>query len=257
MNKTKIEWCDRTWNPVTGCLHGCPYCYAKKIAQRFGGDGDCFVRDYGKVLYGKDGLHEIDVPTVWCNCPDRPNRTFPYPFGFAPTFHRYRLDEPQRIKKPQNVFVGSMCDLFGEWVPDEWIKAVFEACKKAPQHRYLFLTKNASRYPAPTKQNDNFWYGATFTNGEEIYFFPKRSNVNYFISIEPILSEFERGGNVKDIKWVIVGAETGNRKGKVIPKREWIENIVETCHAENVPVFMKDSLKEIWGEPLIREYPWK
>lgn len=30
--KTKIDWCDSTWNPVTGCLHGCAYCYARKIA---------------------------------------------------------------------------------------------------------------------------------------------------------------------------------------------------------------------------------
>lgn len=37
MNKTKIDWCDSTWNPVTGCLHGCEYCYARDIAHRFGG----------------------------------------------------------------------------------------------------------------------------------------------------------------------------------------------------------------------------
>ena len=37
MNKTKIEWCDATWNPVVGCKHGCDYCYAKRIAARFGG----------------------------------------------------------------------------------------------------------------------------------------------------------------------------------------------------------------------------
>ncbi len=34
MNKTPIEWCDYTWNPVTGCLHGCPYCYAHRFAER-------------------------------------------------------------------------------------------------------------------------------------------------------------------------------------------------------------------------------
>lgn len=37
MNKTKIDWCDSTWNPVTGCFHGCDYCYARSIAKRFGG----------------------------------------------------------------------------------------------------------------------------------------------------------------------------------------------------------------------------
>lgn len=59
-----------------------------------------------------------------------------------------------------------------------------------------------------------------------------------------------------DIDWVIVGAETGNRKEKVIPEREWIQNIVNQCRAAGVPVFLKSSLKDIWGEPLIQEYPW-
>ena len=36
MGKTKIEWCDETWNPVWGSHNDCPYCYAKKIARRFG-----------------------------------------------------------------------------------------------------------------------------------------------------------------------------------------------------------------------------
>ena len=37
MQKSNIEWCDSTWNPVTGCKHGCEYCYARRIAARFGG----------------------------------------------------------------------------------------------------------------------------------------------------------------------------------------------------------------------------
>ena len=54
MNDTKIEWCDMTWNPVTGCLHGCEYCYAKKVAHRF--DGKVFDTS---PLPG--GLHQDDV----------------------------------------------------------------------------------------------------------------------------------------------------------------------------------------------------
>ena len=38
MQKTKIEWCDYTWNPVVGCKHGCSYCYARKISTRFNGN---------------------------------------------------------------------------------------------------------------------------------------------------------------------------------------------------------------------------
>jgi len=55
--------------------------------------------------------------------------------------------------------------------------------------------------------------------------------------------------------WVIIGAETGRRKNKVIPKREWIEDIVNECRKAGIPIFMKSSLADIWGEPLIQEFP--
>ena len=135
MTKTKIEWCDYTFNPVTGCLHNCEYCYAMKIAKRFGGVDEHISREIPQhMVY------------IFNNKPTLKGKAAPYPFGFIPTFHRYRLDEPQRVKKPQNVFVCSMADLFGDWVPDEWVQQVFEACEKAPWHRYLFLTKNPKRY---------------------------------------------------------------------------------------------------------------
>ena len=38
MNKSGIEWCDHTWNPITGCRHGCSYCYADKMSLRFCGN---------------------------------------------------------------------------------------------------------------------------------------------------------------------------------------------------------------------------
>lgn len=81
---------------------------------------------------------------------------------------------------------------------------------------------------------------------------------NIFLSIEPIqsaISDLPYYAHEYGYKWVIVGAETGNRKDKVIPKREWIEKIVEDCRFRNVPVFMKSSLADIWGEPLIQEFP--
>lgn len=36
IHKSDIEWCSHTWNPVTGCKHGCEYCYARRIVSRFG-----------------------------------------------------------------------------------------------------------------------------------------------------------------------------------------------------------------------------
>jgi hypothetical protein len=62
---------------------------------------------------------------------------------------------------------------------------------------------------------------------------------------------------LKHFCWVIIGAETGSRKGRITPERKWIENIVNSCREHNVPVFLKNSLAEIWGGPLIQEYPWE
>lgn len=235
MNKTKIDWCDSTWNPVTGCLHGCEYCYARGIANRFGGNftmSRCSEHGFLE-LYGK---------------PENP-----YPDKFSPTFHRYRLND-YIGEKGRNIFVCSMADLFGDWVPDEWIQEVFNACEKAPQHNYLFLTKNPERYvelhdKGILVQKENMWYGYSLTKNES----PKWRNQNYniFASAEPILEPIE----VPRCKWLIVGAETGRRKDKVVPKREWIEHLVYYCGKWGIPLFMKSSLADIWGEPLIQEFP--
>jgi len=215
-----------------------------------------------------------------------------YPFGFDPTFHRYRLDEPQRIKKPQTIFVCSMGDLFGEWVPNEWIEEVFDACAEAPWHTYLFLTKNPKRLNMAKsiwewRHNygemppDMMWFGTSITTQNDLVNAAKSiANIWYsFLSIEPLLGEIDitkinlgdsiinysknqfstLGGTfyLNRPKWIIIGAETGNRKEKVVPKREWIESIVEDCSDGRIQVFMKNSLADIWKEPLIQEYPWR
>lgn len=240
MNKTKIDWCDSTWNPVTGCLHGCEYCYARGIAERFSGKR---VLKYGA---------RAELFEQTCTA----GKAEPYPFGFKPTFHRYRLNEYQS-KKGRNIFVCSMADLFGDWVPDEWIGEVFEACEKAPQHNYLFLTKNPKRYEKLLDRYmpPNMWFGWSQTGpmGNKCDFSTHHS-VKTFISIEPLLKPFEKF-HIKGIDWVIIGAETGRRRGKVVPERKWIEDIVNECRKYDIPVFMKSSLADIWGEPLIQEFP--
>ncbi len=244
MNKTKIDWCDSTWNPITGCLHGCEYCYARGITNRFGKN----LPDLSDFASKNKGLHLLD---------NKIDST-PYPFGFEPTFHAYRLND-YLGKQGRNIFVCSMADLFGKWVPDSWIEEVFKACEKAPQHNYLFLTKNPARYvdmseKSILKSSDNMWYGSTVTAMEE--YFSSKKTYNAFLSIEPMLSSISPS-TIEGVKWIIVGAETGRRKDKVIPKREWIEQIVEDCRNADIPVFMKSSLADIWGEPLIQEFPRK
>lgn len=246
MNKTKIDWCDSTWNPITGCLHGCEYCYARGIANRFSGGRDRWTDEKRFALDEKFYEEEKE-------------KACPYPYGFAPTLHRYRLDEYSN-KKGRNIFVCSMADMFGEWVPEEWIKEVFMACETAPQHNYLFLTKNVKRYTEyGVPMDKNMWYGTSITTENDTYLFDYLpAFCNTFVSIEPILEDLRvEKCNImfRQVDWFIIGAETGRRKDKVKPERKWIEDIVNECRKNNKPVFMKTSLEEIWGESLIQEYP--
>lgn len=255
MNKTKIDWCDSTWNPVTGCLHGCEYCYARGIANRFG----CHATPDDKVSVVVHPWEDSET-----------GRKLPYPYDFSPTFHKYRLNEYER-KKGRNIFVCSMADLFGKWVPNSWIEEVFKACEKAPQHNYLFLTKNPVRYSLLQDKEKlikkpNMWYGNSITNKEQMEIADYETGIlggkaRTFYSIEPLLEDITDSKFWKNscgkwyMDWVIIGAETGRRKDKVAPERKWIENIVNDCKKEDIPVFMKSSLVEIWGEPLIQEFP--
>lgn len=250
MNKTRIEWSDMTFNPVTGCLNSCQYCYARKIAERFGRS-----KEEAACL---EQIVELEMPF---RTDYNEGKIEPYPYRFMPTFHRYRLNEPQKIKKPQNIFVCSMADLFGDWVPEEWIEEVFKACEAAPQHNYLFLTKNPKRYCDMANLgtlpfNNNFWYGSTITSKTDTRF-GGRFEDHCFLSIEPLTENLNAGiGSFGSADWIIIGAETGNRKGKIIPEKAWIDNIVETAALTQRPIFMKDSLIPIVGEAnMRREFP--
>ena len=241
----------------------------------------------------------------------------PYLHDFEPTFHRYLLNEPQKWKTPKNIFVCSMGDLFGKWVPDDWKIEVLHACAKAPQHRYLFLTKNPVGYSIwPTERhpdaNDtnlftkNMWLGLTWTGTERIPGEKHRTNAwghdlgtgsnfwylwrmsrvilpgmaHRFLSIEPMACDVSEVRNERDpdgealletfltrgpsptdappvFEWVIVGAETGNRKGKVKPEREWIEKLARLCRENGIPLFMKESIRGIMGEDFVQEFPWE
>jgi protein gp37 len=280
MNKSKIEWCDSTWNPVTGCLHGCEYCYARKIAERFKPFDLPHLTDKG--VY--ESINELNTPIATV-CKDGKDRICAYPYGFEPTMHSYRLNVPSLWTKPRTIFVCSMADLFGEWVPDEWIESVFRACEKAPQHRYLFLTKNPGRYcdlyrKGILPDRNNYWFGATFDHsnwnrkyidgrpptfmlkGKMIhdagdYYFPDYPENRRFVSFEPLLYDIGEKIGSTGANWHIIGAETGNRKGKAETKLEWVEHILEYSDRNNIPVFMKDSLIPIVGEEnMRREFPW-
>lgn len=275
MKKTKIDWADSTWNPVTGCLHGCEYCYARGIANRFAGflpeeNPNTWECERGGAIVALDSMQarmRNDGKIV----------PAPYPFGFTPTFHKYRLDEPARWTKPRNIFVCSMADLFGEWVPDVWIDKVIKATQRSLQHRYLFLTKNPKRYGDWLERFEechidgldeiaNCWFGASASNNDEL----EKANRSkaHWLSIEPIreciytdedqFMEFRPydGAEQRRWDWVVIGAETGNSKNKVPPKREWVEEIADVCKIYGTPVFMKESLRDLMGNDFRQEFPW-
>ena len=216
MKKTKIDWCDCTINPVVGCKNGCKYCYADRLNDRFH-----FIKD-------------------WCE----------------PEFFPERLEQ-LKSKKPKSIFMDSMSD-FGWW-KREWCTEIYNAIAKNLQHNYIFLTKGYDNYPQTCVGEMFFWrkhqksvtgkqnifLGKTVDKNERFSIFEQYD----FLSIEPILEPIDLKGIEHNlyIKQVIIGAETGNRKGKVIPKKEWIDDIVKACDKANVRVFMKESLRKIMG----------
>ena len=164
-------------------------------------------------------------------------------------------------QKTQKIFVGSMSEI-ADW-ENEWIEKVLEKVKLYPQHIFQFLTRypeGYGRYIFPK----NCWLGVTITREEDKkrgipYLFVTSCNIT-FVSVEPLLGHTDpRAFSNANIDWVILGDETGNRKGKIIPKKEWIEDIVYYCKANNIPIYLKDSvllgnIKNIYPEE-IREFP--
>jgi len=225
-----------TWNPCWGCRNNCSYCYARAIAKRF-----------WKQRYSDEfNFYYMAHPNwVW---------TGGYLSGlknFKPTFlySQYAKKFPQ---KTQKIFVGSMSEI-AHW-KDEWLEKVLEKVKQYPQHIFQFLTRYPEvydRYIFPR----NCWLGVTITREKDFergipYLFITSCNIT-FVSIEPILEYINPGPFLNaNIDWVILGAETGKRKGKVIPKRDWVENIVNYCKWNNISVYLKDSLKEIYPEKI-------
>lgn len=262
---TKIDWCDSSWNPVTGCLHDCEYCYARGIAKRYGGYNIDPVGESVTIrTFSGQKIVELDNQV---NRVDKNHaiRIAPYPYGFTPTLHRYRLDQPMAWTQPRTIFVCSMADLFGEWVPDEWIEEVFKACETAPWHRYLFMTKNPVRYNRLYRLDLPYLNGAMFgytLDATQTNEWLEETKLPYgkdvFVSIEPIQGEINSYyvDHILKCGWVIVGAETGNRKGIIKPKKEWIDFILRHCEANKIPIFMKESLRGLMGDDFRQEFPW-
>ncbi|GAB4485161.1 MAG: phage Gp37/Gp68 family protein [Thermodesulfovibrionales bacterium] len=211
--KTKIEWTEMTWNPVTGCKKisaGCMNCYAERMAKRL-----CHM---GAARYKN---------------------------GFKITIHEDLAELPLKWRKPQTVFVNSMSDLFLEAVPSRFVKKVFNVMQQAHWHTFQILTKRAERLselsdslPWPS----NVWMGVTVENSNyksRIEYLGKTQAAIKFLSVEPLLGpmpDLELAG----IDWVIVGGESGPGARPMNP--EWVLDIRDQCLKTKVPFFFKQ-----WG----------
>ena len=210
MKKTKIDWCDCTLNPVIGCKNNCKYCYARKQNDRF-----------------------HFVPN-WCE----------------PQFFPERLKQ-LNSKKPKSIFMDSMSDI-GFW-QEEWLRSTFEAMKKNPQHKYIFLSKCQNSFLGNAKffmgLEDIAFFGLSVTTAQD---WQKLQGSHFdFVSIEPLLEDLglhRYSYYPLSLKQIIIGAETGNRKNKIVPEKEWVNKIVEFADEHNIRVFMKSSLKKIMGK---------
>ncbi|HUS73851.1 MAG TPA: phage Gp37/Gp68 family protein [Sedimentisphaerales bacterium] len=211
--KSKIEWTESTWNPVTGCTKisiGCRNCYAARFALRLKAAGS---RNYAN--------------------------------GFRVALHPHLLEMPLRWKQPRTIFVNSMSDLFHKDVPLEFILKIFDVMQRASHHRFQVLTKRSGRLlqlspnlPWP----QNVWMGVTVENADCIY---RMDNLRQtpaaikFISFEPLLGPIPNI-NLEGINWVIVGGESG--PGARPMESEWATDIRDQCLTANVPFFFKQ-----WG----------
>jgi protein gp37 len=210
-----VGWGRYLWDPITGCLNGCSCCHARDLINQFPKE---------------------------------------FPNGFEPTLHPERLLNPVNTKLPKqtnkgkrNVIVCSMGDLFGDWVPQDWIDQVIEACKKSPDWTYIFLTQNPKRliginWPV------NAWVGAKINRQDLISsVLPLFKELNehqfrpavLFVSCNPMLERLNFGKHGLDIfDWVIVDAGDGEIGTKTCqPKKTWVESLHDSARKAGCMIY--------------------
>lgn len=213
MAKSKIEWTEFSWNPVTGCSKvspGCKHCYAERMANR--------LQAMGQANYVN---------------------------GFDVMMHPRMLEIPIHLKKPKTIFVNSMSDLFHKDVPVSYIEKVFDVMRRAHWHRFQVLTKRSERLAKLDPKlawAPNIWMGVSVETNR---YTPRiddlletRADVK-FLSLEPLLGPLP-DLNLQDIGWVIVGGESGPKSRPM--EEDWVTDIRDQCCHLGVPFYFKQ-----WG----------
>jgi protein gp37 len=181
-----IEWTQYTWNPVAGCKHACRWempdgsttqCYAETVAEG--------------IARGA------------------------YPDGFQAHYWKpNKLNEPLKVTEPSRIFLDSMSDLMGHWVPDEQIRAVFDVVRRADWHHFQLLTKNAPRLlKFKDELPSNLWVGVsmppTFMFGNRLR--DSQQNAMFAKSLD-VLAELEDKVLVRYLEAPEVCPLCGNEK---------------------------------------------
>ena len=146
---------------------------------------------------------------------------------------------------------------FSHW-KTEWREQVFDKMTENPQHQYLFLTKRPDDIVFSTPL-DNAWFGVTVTSSKEKNRIRTlREHIHgghYHVTFEPMFDDVGMV-DLTGIEWIVIGTETGHRKGKAVSKPEWVWNLTHQAHALGIPVFMKEDLLPIMGEAqMVQEFP--
>ena len=250
--RSKIEWTDATWNPITGCSPvsvGCDNCYARRMAQRL----------KGRFGYRENGSFQV-------------------------TFHPDRLVQPFKWKKARKIFVCSMGDIFHDDVQVDWIDLIFGIIEHCRQHTFIILTKrpenikkklaefyhNARRKFFNNHMPDNVWIGVTVEHPDYLWrieeLLPIPATVR-FVSVEPMLENVDMfkwlftrlntgdgRHDVKKLNWVICGAETGQKARPI--NLDWARDLRNQCKVAGVPFFFKSAGGRDTPDDLeIREFP--
>ena len=157
-------------------------------------------------------------------------------------------------KKPSRIFIGSSTDMWGSWIPAEWIQSVLDFCESIKHCTYLFLTKNPKRY-GDFRAIENGWYGTTVDGTErtkknirDLVYYSQVGMAGRFISFEPLLAPVEP--DLFGIQWIIIGADSN--KGAEKPPDEWADRLIELAREENIAIWVKDNFHY---HKIIKELP--
>lgn len=231
-----IEWCTHTWNPISGCFHACQW------TMPDGTVANCYAEDVAGRVAQKA-----------------------YPKGFEHHYYKPEiLTLPFAQRKPAKIFVGSMADVFGHWVPEEQISQVISVCKLGYWHTFQFLTKNAVRLKDFNGTfSRNCWIGASIPP-DAMWNKPLSRRVQErmlhvtlealsavdvpvrWMSFEPLSWDCSRivAQYPKALQWAVIGAASNGRK-LYAPDEGHVRALTEVLDDQGCRIFHKGNMRAL------------